>query len=429
MIDNTDQVSEDGILFADARFHLDSDSNVITKAPATIKSLLTSNNLDLDAPDSTLYPKGILLFNTRRSGYVVKQFRKDYFSRTNFSNTSTYPTLPAEKDAWVTASGNKSNGAPFMGRKAQRQIVVKQMQAAVSSNTQLREEQREFNVLAAPGYIELIDELVTLSGDRGNTAFVVGDTPARLENSSTAISNFATNASSSASNDEDGLTTSDSFTAVYYPWGTSTDLEGNNVFVPPSHMVLRTLAVNDDVAFPWFAPAGIRRGVVDNATSVGFIKSSTGEKQVIAVSSGIRDTLQSNRLNPITFLTGAGLTVFGQKTRHSGTSALDRVNVARLVVFLRTQLDKLAQPFIFEPNDELTRNEIKQAVESFLLEVQGQRGLFDFAVVCDETNNTPSRIDRNELYVDIAIEPVKAVEFIFIPIRLKNTGEIDKLGL
>ena len=178
-----------------------------------------------------------------------------------------------------------------MGRKAQRQIVVKQLQAAVSSNTQLREEQREFNVLAVPGYIELIDELVTLSGDRGNTAFIVGDTPARLENTSTAISNFATNAAGSSTNDEDGLVTSDSFTAVYYPWGTTTDLAGNNVFVPPSHMVLRALAVNDDVAFPWFAPAGIRRGVVDNATSVGFIKSSTGEKQVIAVSSGIRDFL------------------------------------------------------------------------------------------------------------------------------------------
>ena len=429
LIDNTDQVSEDGILFADARFHLDSDSNVITKTPPTIKSLLTSDNLDIDRPDPALYPKGMLLFNTRRSGYVVKQFRKDYFTRSNFGSTTTYPNLPQEKDAWVTASGNKSNGAPFMGRKAQRQIVVKQLQAAVSSNTQLREEQREFNVLAVPGYIELIDELVTLSGDRGNTAFIVGDTPARLENTSTAISNFATNAAGSATNDEDGLVTSDSFTAVYYPWGTTTDLAGNNVFVPPSHMVLRALAVNDDVAFPWFAPAGIRRGVVDNATSVGFIKSSTGEKQVIAVSSGIRDTLQSNRMNPISFLTGSGLTIFGQKTRHSGTSALDRVNVARLVVFLRSQLDKLAQPFIFEPNDELTRNEIKQAVESLLLEVQGQRGLFDFAVVCDTTNNTPSRIDRNELHVDIAIEPVKSVEFIFIPIRLKNTGEIDKLGL
>ena len=429
LLDNTDQVSEDGILFADARFHLDSDDNVITKAPATIKSLLTSTQLDIDKPDPDLYPKGMLLFNTRRSGYNVKEFRSKHFSRANFANTSTYPTLPGETDAWVTVSGNKSNGSPHMGRKAQRALVVKQLQAAVSSNTELREEQREFNVLAAPGYVELIDELVTLSGDRGNTAFVVGDAPARLANNSTDITNWASNANSSASNDEDGLVTSDSFTAVYYPWGTSTDLAGNNVFVPPSHMVLRTLAVNDDVAFPWFAPAGIRRGVVDNATSVGYIKESTGEKQVIAVSQGIRDTLSTNRVNPISFLTGAGLTIFGQKTRHSGTSALDRVNVARLVVFLRTQLDKLAQPFIFEPNDELTRNEIKQAVESFLLEVQGQRGLFDFAVVCDTTNNTPSRIDRNELHVDIAIEPVKAVEFIFIPIRLKNTGEIDKLGL
>ena len=97
-------------------------------------------------------------------------------------------------------------------------------------------------------------------------------------------------------------------------------------------------------------------------------------------------------------------------------------------MFLRTQLDQIAKPFIFEPNDELTRNEIKGAVESFLLELVGQRALFDFLVVCDDTNNTPTRIDRNELYVDIAIEPVKSVEFIFIPLRIKNTGEIAQLG-
>ena len=429
LIDGTDQVTESGILFADARFHLDSDSNVITKAPATIKSLLTNNNLDLDKPDPLLYPKGMLLFNTRRSGYNVKQFRNAHFSRANFANTVTYPSLPDEDDAWVTTSGNKPDGSPYMGRKAVRACVVKQMQAVISSNTDLREEQREFNVLAAPGYIELIDELITLSGDRQDTAFTVGDAPARLSNSSTEIVNWATNANAESTNTEDGLLSNDSYTGIWYPWGSTTDLAGNNVFVPPSHMVLRTLALNDQVAYPWFAPAGIRRGTVDNATSVGYLKASTGEKQVIAVSSGVRDTLQSNRINPITFLTGAGLTIYGQKTRHSGTSSLDRVNVARLVIFLRTQLDKLAQPFIFEPNDELTRNEIKQAIESLLLEVQGQRGLYDFAVVCDESNNTPTRIDRNELYVDIAIEPIKAVEFIFIPIRLKNTGEIDKLGL
>ena len=101
--------------------------------------------------------------------------------------------------------------------------------------------------------------------------------------------------------------------------------------------------------------------------------------------------------------------------------------VPTLLIGVAKALANTAKPFIFEPNDELTRNEIKQAVESFLLELVGQRALFDFLVVCDDTNNTPTRIDRNELYLDIAIEPVKAVEFIYVPLRLKNTGEIAGL--
>jgi phage tail sheath protein FI len=138
--------------------------------------------------------------------------------------------------------------------------------------------------------------------------------------------------------------------------------------------------------------------------------------------------LYNVKVNPITYFTGAGLVNFGQKTRAKGASALDRINVARLVIFLRNQLNKLAKPYIFEPNDKITRDEIKQQVESLLLELVGQRALYDFLVVCDESNNTPNRIDRSELHVDIAIEPVKAVEFIYIPVRLKNTGEIAGLG-
>jgi phage tail sheath protein FI len=107
---------------------------------------------------------------------------------------------------------------------------------------------------------------------------------------------------------------------------------------------------------------------------------------------------------------------------------LDRINVARLVIYLRRQLNSLAKPYIFEPNDKITRDEIKGACESLLLELVGQRALYDFLVVCDESNNTPNRIDRNELYVDIAIEPVKAIEFIYVPLRLKNTGEIAGLA-
>jgi phage tail sheath protein FI len=140
--------------------------------------------------------------------------------------------------------------------------------------------------------------------------------------------------------------------------------------------------------------------------------------------------MHTAKINPITFFAGAGIVNYGNLTKVAPTmtSALDRINVSRLTVYLRTQLNKIGKPFIFEPNDELTRNEIKQAVESFLLELVGQRALYDFLVVCDTTNNTPTRIDRNELYVDIAIEPVKSVEFIYIPLRLKNTGEISQLG-
>jgi phage tail sheath protein FI len=191
-------------------------------------------------------------------------------------------------------------------------------------------------------------------------------------------------------------------------------------------MMLRTIALSDQVSYPWFAPAGTRRGGITNATATGYIDSE-GEFESVALNEGQRDTLQGINVNPITFITGAGLVNFGQKTRARGTSSLDRINIARLVIYLRNQLNRLAKPYIFEPNDKITRDEIKQQTESLLLELVGQRALYDFIVVCDESNNTPARIDRNELYLDIAIEPVKAIEFIYIPLRLKNTGEIAEL--
>ena len=191
-------------------------------------------------------------------------------------------------------------------------------------------------------------------------------------------------------------------------------------------MMLRTIALSDQVSFPWFAPAGTRRGGITNATATGYV-SAEGEFVSIALNEGQRDTLFGISVNPITFITGAGLVCFGQKTRARNASALDRVNVARLVIYMRSQLNKLAKPYIFEPNDKITRDEIGAAAESLMLELVGSRALYDYIVVCDESNNTPSRIDRNELYLDIAIEPVKAVEFIYIPLRLKNTGEIAGL--
>jgi hypothetical protein len=427
LLDKTDQTTENGVLFADARWSTDGGSSAQHEA-ADIADLLESNYLDPDAPDPALYPKGMLLWNLRRSGFNVKRFERDYIDldgeNTRFGDESTALYYPHR---WVTESANNVDGSGSFGANAQRKVVVQALQAAVNNNDDVRDdESRIFNLMACPGYPELIGEMISLNYDRGLTAFIVGDSPMTLQPTTTAISDWATNVNQAVEDNANGLVSRDEYLGVYYPAGYSSDNFGNNIVVPPSHMALRTIALNDQVAYPWFAPAGTRRGGVTNATSSGYINSE-GEFVAVALNEGQRDTLYQNNVNPITFLNGAGLVVFGQKTRARNASALDRINVARLVIYLRSQLKQLAKPYIFEPNDKITRDEIKQQCESLMVELVGLRAIYDYLVVCDETNNTPARIDRNELYVDIAIEPVKAVEFIYIPLRLKNTGEIAGL--
>ncbi len=423
LIDKTDQQTEEGVLFADARYGT---SGATGNTAATIKALLTNNYLDPDAPDPDLYPRGMMLYNTRRSGGNVKRYENSYINtaedngRYNDESMSAYAT-----DRWVTASSNNEDGSGSFGRKAQRKVVVSALKSVIDTSEEIRdEERRNFNLIACPGYPETLSNLVNLNIDRGITAFVVGDTPLRLASDATTLTNWGTNAALVTDNGDEGIVTYDEYCAVYYPNGFTTDLSGANAVVPASHMMLRTIALSDAVSYPWFAPAGTRRGGITNATSVGYIDAATGEFQTVALNEGQRDTLYDLKINPIPFFVGVGHVAYGQKTRARNASALDRINVARLTVYLRSQLNKLARPYIFEPNDKITRDEIKQACESLLLELVSLRALYDFAVVCDESNNTDSRIDRNELWVDIAIEPVKAVEFIYIPLRIKNTGEI-----
>ena len=426
LLDKTDQTSEDGVLFADAR--AGTTGGTATAAPSgSIADLLDSSFLDPDAPDPDLYPKGMLLWNLRASGGNVKKYNNSYIDLT--ADNERMPGNPAMTnywpDRWTTASPNNEDGSGTFGRKAQRSAVVAALKSVVDTSLEARdEERRNFNLIACPGYPELLSNLINLNIDRRVTAFVVGDSPLRLAADATSLSNWGSNANLALDNGDDGLVTYDEYAAVWYPNGFTTDLTGTNAVVPASHMMLRTIALSDQVSYPWFAPAGTRRGGITNATSVGYIDVATGEFQTVALNSGQRDTLYDLKINPIPFFVGVGLVAYGQKTRARNASALDRINVARLVVYLRAQLTKLARPYVFEPNDQITRDEIKQAVESLLLELVGLRAIYDFAVVCDESNNTPARIDRNELYVDVAIEPTKAVEFIYIPLRLKNTGEI-----
>ena len=424
-ISNADQTTINGILFADARWAPNGTTNPITDPIPPIATgstpLITSDYLDLDAPNPLLYPEGILLFNTRRSGFNVKSFQVNYFNATSFPSPDV---LPSETNAWVTASGNRADGSPNMGRHAQRYLIVKALRVAIDTSTQLRENQAQYNLIACPQYPELAPNMVVLNNDRGDTAFSVVDTPLRL--TPDEVVTWATNNNGLGLPSGDGnLAGGDAYSAAFYPSCTTTDLTGNVVVTAPSHMMLRTIIRSDSVAYPWFAPAGLRRGVVDNALQIGYLQAQTGEFQPLGVNQGLRDVLYSNDINPITFIPGTGITNFGNHTLQGNATALDRINVARLVAFIRGRLEIIGNQYLFEPNDTITRAAITNQITALMIDLVNKRGLYDYLVVCDLTNNTPATIDANELYVDIAIEPVKAVEFIYIPMRIQNTGTIQ----
>jgi hypothetical protein len=457
LLDNTDQTQSSGILFADARWAPNGTTNPVSAALPTITSLLTSNYLDLDAPQAELYPTGMLLWNTRRSGFNVKTFQSNYFNNNSFPtyewesttaytigeyvqynsivyacianntnqtpNTSTtYWSVQTENNTWVSANTTRDDGSPYTGRHSQRIIIVEALRAAIDTNTNAREEQNSFNLIACPGYPELAPNMVILNDDRNQTAFSIIDTPLRL--TPDEIVAWSNNNNGLGLATEDGLLTNNSYAATFYPSCQTTDLSGNTAVTYPSHMMIRTIIRSDEIAYPWLAPAGTRRGLVDNALRIGYLASQTGEFQSLGVSQGLRDVLYTHQINPITFIPGVGITNFGNKTVQGTATALDRINVARLICFIRARLELIGKQYLFEPNDQITRTEIKNSIDSLMIDLVAKRGIYDYLVVCDYTNNTPTTIDQNQLWVDIAIEPVKAVEFIYIPLRIENTGAI-----
>jgi Phage tail sheath C-terminal domain len=416
-----DPTVQSGVLFADARWDTTGITDPALDALTPISSMLLSNYVDIDAPDPTLYPRGSLLFNTRRSSYNVKKYVAQHFTSANFPMTS----LPAQAATWTSASGKRDNGVPFFGRRAVRSAVVAALRAAVDGSTELREDQRNFNLLVAPGYPELITNLVNLNGDRRYTGFVLGDTPMGLAGDSSTVENYILNSNGASSDNEDGLVSTDPYSAVFYPGAVKTnDLTGATVVAPITHAILHTVISSDQKSHPWFAPAGQLRGNVTNATAIGFVNRDTGAFTPIGTNQGLRDLLYKHNVNPVAVFPGVGILNYGNKTRQLAATSLDRINVARLSAYLRYQLEIITKPLVFEPNDTITRNEAKAIVSALLNDLVTQRGVYDYLVVCDDSNNTPSTIDANELHIDIAIEPTKSVEFIYIPVRLKNTGEI-----
>lgn len=298
---------------------------------------------------------------------------------------------------------------------ARRLAVTTALQAAVNSNTDIRSETYEYNLILCPGFPELVDELVNLAVDIQEEAFVIADTP--FDKTPEDVVTWAATVNRRTNNN----------VAYYYPHGIASNLDGNNVFIAASGIALRTIAYSDEVSEVWVAPAGTRRGVVSSVTDVGYVSGTLGTPttfNAVALNQGQRDNLYKyfTNVNPIVFFPGRGIIVWGQKTSSPNASALDRINVVRLVQYIKRSLRKNTMSFVFEPNDQLTRDNLKATVDSFLGDLLVKRALYDFATVCDSSNNTPDRIDRNELYIDVALKPVKAAEFIYIPIRVVSTG-------
>lgn len=328
-------------------------------------------------------------------------------------------------DSWTSAHGRwKVKSGTNFGRRAVRSVVVTALQAAIADNDEIRSEAYYYQLMATPGYPELFDEMVSLNTDINEEAFIIADVPARMVPSGVptspevTVTEWKSNANGAITTGEDGFTASGyAYAAMYYPWGLSTNVDGLNVVVPASTIALRTIAYNDSVAYPWFAPMGNSRGLVNNASSVGRITYEDKYK-VQNLTRGQMDSLYDNRVNPILFKVNTGLRVWGQRTTYGTNTSLDDVAVARLIVKMRYDLRRSLEGFIGRPADPITWRSASNLVEKYLSGLQSQRALTDFAVRVNEENNTADRIARNEMWVDMAILPIRAVEFVYVPIRI-----------
>lgn len=259
----------------------------------------------------------------------------------------------------------------------------------------------QFNIISAPGvykadYSATVASILSLAELRGDCIAVVdtvahGSTVAAAKTQATAMNS--------------------SYGATYWPWLQMQSATGKNVWVPASVVIPGIYAFTDGAAAPWFAPAGLVRGGL-----VGVIQA---ERKLTRTD---RDTLYNGKVNPIATFPGTGLAVFGQKTLQTKASALDRVNVRRLLIDLKKFIGDQAQNLVFEQNTITTRNKFISTVNPYLESVTQRQGLYAYRVVMDDTNNTADVIDRNQLVGQIFIQPAKTAEFIVLDFVVEPTG-------
>ena len=260
----------------------------------------------------------------------------------------------------------------------------------------------QYNVISAPGiyyqdYSTQCTSLINNTITRGDAIYVMD-----LVRYNQAIGTVTTQASGIDS----------SYTATYWPWLQTVDPNtAQLVYIPPSTMIPGVFVFTDASSDPWFAPAGITRG--------GLGQVVRAERKLTSTN---RDTLYEANVNPIATFPQQGVVVFGQKTLQKAASALDRVNVRRLLIALKDYISQIADNLVFEQNTIATRQNFLTQVNPYLESVQQRQGLYAFKVVMDESNNTPDVIDRNELIGQIFLQPTKTAEFIILDFNVLPTG-------
>jgi hypothetical protein len=286
----------------------------------------------------------------------------------------------------------------------------------------------ETNIISVPGlvYEPLTLYLMQLAENRGDCLAVV-DLSAGAINQPTYISSYEKNSATETAKIQDVDTTvlqiknrnlNSSYGAAYYPWvQISDDTTGQIVNIPPSVVALGAMSYTDNVQAPWFAPAGFNRGGLSLGNS-----GLTVVNSVYRLNSQDRDKLYDVSINPIASFPAEGLVIFGQKTLQATKSALDRINVRRLLLYVKRGISIISKDVLFEPNVEATWNKFVSRADPFLAEVKSRFGVTDFRIVLDSTTTTPDLIDQNIMYAKIFIKPARAIEYIAVDFFITNTG-------
>ena len=308
------------------------------------------------------------------------------------------PTHPIRLGAAI--SPQNAQGLDCSGPHSAGTNGYKKAFAALSNQDEF-----DINLLVTPGlsldlHRNVVNRGVDLCETREDTFYILdcvgaANQPGRVDDAVDMVTTLDTN-----------------YAATYYPWVKSIDPSTNKIMpFPPSAVMPAVYASNDKVSAEWFAPAGLNRGGIEKAVGV-----------MDRLNFAERDTLYEGKVNPIAAFPGQGIVAFGQKTLQRRPSALDRINVRRLMIALKKFIASTARFLIFEQNVAATRNRFLSIVNPYLESVQQRHGLYAYRVIMDETNNTPSLIDRNILYGQIFLQPAKAVEFVILDFSLTPTG-------